>query len=176
MLLQKILEDTKLIPYLCDDCEENGIGISFHSDIQKKDYTVIKIDTYFNKNLHPNPAGNDCLIVQKCADNRYKLYLIELKNIETIRNESLMQIRDKFQNCFDVFMSDEFRTYFYDLAYEYSIQLLFVSNLVEQRNRISDKKQKNTRLDSLLALPPCRFANKRYGIELYEPFPIVTPC
>jgi hypothetical protein len=73
-------------------------------------------------------------------------------------------------------MSDQFRTYFYDLAYEYSIQLFFVSNIVEERNRMVDKKQKNTRLDSLLALPPCRFANKRYGIELYEPFPMVAPC
>jgi hypothetical protein len=73
-------------------------------------------------------------------------------------------------------MSDQFRAYFYDLTYEYSIQLFFVSNVVEQKYRNFDKKQKNTRLDSLLALPPCRFANKRYGIELYEPFPMVNPC
>ena len=78
MLLQKISEDAKLTPYLCDDCEENGVGISFHSAIQKTDYVIIKIDKYFNKNIHPNPAGIDCLVVQKCADNRYKLYLIEL--------------------------------------------------------------------------------------------------
>ena len=103
-----------LSQYLCNDCEENGIGVSVHSDIQQGDYVIIKVDDYFNKEIHPNPAGNDCLIVQRCVDNRYKVYLIELKNIQTLRHYDLSHIRDKFQNCFDILMSDKFRSYFYD--------------------------------------------------------------
>ena len=176
MLINDILNNPILGDYRCNDCEENGIGVSFHADIQREDYVIIKIDHYFNKEIHPNPDGNDCLVVQKCGDNRYKLYLIELKSIESLKSYSLEQIRKKFQNCFDIFMSDKFRSYFYDLNHDFaSIQLIFISNTKEQMQRI-DKKQKNTRLDSLLALPPCRFGNKLYGIEFQEPYPTIMPC
>ena len=178
MLIDDILSNPNLADYRCNDCEENGVGVSFHADIQLTDYVILKIDDYFNRTIpNPNtPAGNDCLIVQLCQDNRYKLYLIELKNIENLRSYSLKQIREKFQNCFDIFMSDKFRSYFYDLNYDFtSIELIFVSNTREQMSRV-DKKQKNTRLDSLLAQPPCRFANKLYGITFQEPYPTIMPC
>ena len=178
MLIQDILNNPVLSNYFCNDCEENGVGVSIHADIDKERYVIIKIDDYFNKEIHPNPAGNDCLIVQRCEDNRYKLYLIELKNIQNLHGQSPTHIREKFQNCFDIFMSDKFRPYFYDTGYEFSsIQLIFVSTTSEQQNRVSpDKKQKNTRLDSLLAQRPCRFANRLYGISFEEPYPTIMPC
>ena len=178
MLIQDILDNPVLSNYICNDCEENGVGVSVHADIQAHQYVVIKVDDYFNKEIHPNPAGNDCLIIQHCQDNQYKLYLIELKNIQNLQSQPLSHIRNKFQNCFDIFMSDKFRPYFYDLNHIFSsIQLIFVSTTSEQQNRISiDKKQKNTRLDSLLALRPCRFANKLYAISFEEPFPTIMPC
>jgi hypothetical protein len=178
MLIQDIMNNPVLSNYFCNDCEENGVGVSVHPAIERVHYVIIKIDDYFNKEILPNPAGNDCLIVQYCQDDRYKLYLIELKNIQDLHRQSPTHIRAKFQNCFDVFMSDKFRHHFYDTRYEFSaIQLVFVSTTSEQQNRISpDKKQKNTRLDSLLAQRPCRFANKLYGISFEEPYPTIMPC
>jgi predicted ATPase len=38
------------------------------------------------------------------------------------------------------------------------------------------KFQKNTRLDALLAMRPCRFANKFHAISFEEPDPLVVPC
>lgn len=172
MLLEAIHAEPTLNHYIRPTCSENNVGVSFDPSVSATDYLIIKVDDYFNRNIVPNPRGNDCLIVQRCADNRYKLYLIELKNIDRLRGgEEFKHIRDKFQNCFDILMSDRFRSLFYDENHQFSsIQLYFVSNLVKV------KKQKNTKLDALLALKPCHFANKRYAISHSEPFPMITPC
>jgi hypothetical protein len=51
-----------------------------------------------------------------------------------------------------------------------SIEPYFVSNLIK------DKKQKNSKLDALLAMRPFRYADRRYGLKLGEPSPLITPC
>ncbi len=174
MLIQNLLNHPELTNFLCKECRENEVGVKFSEVVNTADYIIIKIDDYFNKTIHPNPAGVDCLIVQKCQNNDYKLYIVELKNIEKLGD--MRQIRDKFKNCFDIFMSDKFRYYFYDLNINFtSIQLIFVSTTGENKNR-KDKFQKNTRLDALLAMRPCRFANKLYAISFEEPDPLVVPC
>ena len=172
MLVKAIQSEPILNQYIEPTCAENDVGVSFDPSVKEADYVIIKVDKYFNKQIVPNPRGNDCLIVQRCADNRYKLYLIELKNIEELKGgKQFTHIRDKFQNCFDILMSDNFRPLFYDENYQFSsIQLYFVTNLVK------DKKQKNTKLDALLALKPCHFANRRFAINPREPFPMITPC
>ena len=174
MLIHHLSTDQALTDFLCADCSENNVGVRFSDAISQSDYLVIKIDSYFNKTIKPNPAGIDCLIVQKCQDDNYKLYLVELKNIK--RLQDIAHIRLKFQNCFDVFMSDKFRPYFYDATISFtSIQLVFVSTTNENRSR-KDRFQKNTRLDALLSLRPCRFANKLYAISFAEPDPLIVPC
>jgi hypothetical protein len=172
MLLEAIQSQPILSQYIESTCAENDVGVSFDPSVKEADYLIIKVDRYFNKNIVPNPRGNDCLIVQRCTGNRYKLYLIELKNIEELRGgKQFSHIRDKFQNCFDILLSDHFRSLFYDENYQLSsIQLYFVSNLIK------DKKQKNTKLDALLALKPCHFANRRYAINPSEAFPLIKPC
>jgi hypothetical protein len=174
MLLQNLLNHPELTDFLCSECRENEVGVRFSEAVNASDYVIIKIDDYFNKTIHPNPKGNDCLIVQKCQNSDYKLYIVELKNIEKLKD--IRQIRDKFQNCFDLFMSDKFRDFFYDSTINFtSIQLIFVSTTSENKSR-KDKFQKNTRLDALLAMRPCRFANKLYAPSFEEPDPLVTPC
>jgi hypothetical protein len=174
MLLQNLLNHPELTDFLCAECRENEVGVRFSNAIHPSDYLIIKIDAFLQKNIHPNPAGVDCLIVQKCQNNDYKLYIIELKKIEKLKD--IHHIRDKFQNCFDIFMSDKFRDFFYDSTINFtSIQLIFVSTTSENKSR-KDKFQKNTRLDALLALRPCRFANKLHAISFEEPDPLVVPC
>ncbi len=175
MLLEAIHAEPTLNHYIRPTCSENNVGVSFDPSVSATDYLIIKVDDYFNRNIVPNPRGNDCLIVQRCSDNRYKLYLIELKNIERLRGgEEFKHIRDKFQNCFDILMSDRFRSLFYDENYAFSsIKLYFVTNLVEEKK---ERKIKNAKLDALLALPPCRFGGRFYGISLSEPFPMIMPC
>jgi hypothetical protein len=177
MLIHNLLNHQELVDFLCAECRENNVGVNFSAAISPSDYLIIRIDAYFQQHLRERiPAGIDCLIVQRCANNDYKLYLVELKKIADLGGHNLNHIRSKFQNCFDVFMSDKFRDYFYDLNINFtSIQLIFVSTTNENKNR-KDKFQKNTRLDALLAMRPCRFANKLYAISFEEPDPLVMPC
>ena len=174
MLLEKIKSEPLLSYYIRPTCDENDVGVSFDPSVLTDDYLIIKVDEYFQSAIRSNtPRGIDCLIIQKCVDNQYKLYLIELKNIKELNSGEgvIKHIYDKFQNCFDILISDHFRSLFYDETYQFSdIKLYFISNLKK------DKKQKNTRLDTLLSYKPCRFANRRYGISISEPYPMITPC
>ncbi len=162
MLIQRIQEDPILSNFLCDDCTENGVGVNVSPLVRKEDYIIIRVDEYYNSNLvHNPPKSPDCLIIQHCEGDKFVLYLVELKAIETLKTERLSDIRDKFQNCFD------------DISYEFSIKLLFISNPSESKK---DNKGKPTRMDSLLSQRPCKFANRPYLLEHRLPNPVIQPC
>lgn len=175
MLIQRIQEDPILGKFLCDDCEEHGVGVNVSNEVSRMDFIIIRVDEYYNTTIHENdrPKSPDCLIIQHCGGNRFVLYIIELKAIDSLKTEKLSDIRDKFQNCFSDFMSDRFREYFYDTEYEFTIKLLFISAPSESRK---DNKGKSTRLDNLLALRPCVFANRRYNLAHKLPNPTIQPC
>ncbi|MCU0470511.1 MAG: hypothetical protein MUF58_18125 [Arcicella sp.] len=174
MLIQKIQEDPILSKFLCDDCEENGVGINIGTEVKRDDFIIIRVDEFYNKTVHDDsrPKSPDCLIIQHCGNNRFVLYLIELKAIKSLKTENMGDIRDKFQNCFSDFMSDRFREYFYNTDYEFVIKLYFISDPRETKI----DKGKATRMDSLLALRQPRFANRIYPIKPKNPNPIIQPC
>jgi hypothetical protein len=174
MLIQRIQGDPILSKFLCDDCEENGVGINIGTEVQRDDFIIIRVDEFYKDTVRNNsrPKSPDCLIIQHCGDNRFVLYLIELKAIKSLKTETMSDIRDKFQNCFSDFMSDKFREYFYDTDYEFVIKLYFISDPRETKI----DKGKATRMDSLLALRQPRFANRIYPIKPKTPNPIIQPC
>ena len=172
MLIQKIQEDPVLSKFLCDNCEENGVGINMGSEVKREDFIIIRVDEYYNKLVQNPPKSPDCLIIQHCGGNRFVLYLIELKDIKSLKTEKMSDIRDKFQECFNDFMSDRFRLYFYDLGYDFTIKLFFITDPKETKI----DKGKATRMDSLLALKQPRFANRIYPIKHKIPNPIIQPC
>jgi hypothetical protein len=173
MLIKRIQEDPILSEFLCDDCEERGVGIDVSTDVKRTDYIIIRVDEFYNKLVPHPPKSPDCLIIQHCGGNKFVLCIVELKSIESLKTEKLSDIRDKFQSCFDDFMSDRFREYFYDINYEFDIRLLFVSN---PRVRKMERKTEPSKLDNLLALRPCRFANRGYLLEHELPNPTIKPC
>jgi hypothetical protein len=178
-MIDEIRSDANLRDFICTDCEENGVSITVHPSVDPKDYVIIKADAYLQHEFNPEaPAGPDCLIVQKCSDSTFRIFIVELKNIKDLGSYSLTEIRQKFQNCFDIIMSDKKRSVFYNTQFEItSIYLIFISNAREHlRREPDDKKQKNTRLDSLLALRPCRFAGKYYSLMFRPPNPTIGSC
>lgn len=177
-LVQKIKSDSTLQPYLCLECEENGIAAVLAPNIPVSEVVIIRVDQYYNTQVKNPPRSPDCLIIQHCNANRYELCIVELKNIQGLQKYSLNAIREKYQTCFSDFMSNRFRHYFYDLTFTFKqIRLLFISDPQRQlQNPSYQKKDKNTRLDALLALPPCRFANKLYGITHELPNPMIRKC
>ena len=40
MLIQKIQEDPILSQFLCDDCEEHGVGINMGSEVKREDFII----------------------------------------------------------------------------------------------------------------------------------------
>ncbi len=173
MLIKRIQEDPILSEFLCDDCEERGVGIDVSTDVNRDDFIIIRVDEFYNKLVYHPPKSPDCLIIQHYGGDKFVLYIVELKSIETLKSENLNDIRDKFQNCFSDFMSDRFRDYFYDIQYDFTIKLLFISDPSESKE---ESKNKPARLDNLLALPPCRFADKKYPLDFRKPNPVIKPC
>jgi hypothetical protein len=173
MLIKRIQEDPILSEFLCDDCEENGVGINVSTDVKRDDFIIIRVDEFYNKLVPTPPKSPDCLIIQHCGGNRFVLYIIELKSSESLSTEKLNETAEKFQNCFSDFMSDRFREYFYDTDYEFTIKLILISN---HKERDSNKKTEPSRLDRLLTLNAFRFANRGYLLQHKIPNPVIQPC
>jgi hypothetical protein len=175
-LIEDLRNDPQLRDFICQECQENGIALEISTSVDSHKLLIIKPDDYYNSlRLSIVPPSPDCLIVQNCTNNRYVIYVVELKNIGDMKNQNLSHIREKFQTCLQDFMSNRFRTYFYDINHDFlnSINLYFIARPNEAERYSKDR---TTRLDSLLALPPCEFANRKYLIKHKIPNPVVQPC
>lgn len=151
MLLQRIRAEKAFQDCNCitDACEENNICVVIDERIAKDDYVVIKVDTYYNSlGLGNTPAAPDCLIIQKCAEGVYAFTIVELKNINTSKALNLKNIKAKFINCLDIFMSKDFATYF-DRDYK-RMHLLFVSKVNPYQDH--DDHLRNLKIKSLMVL------------------------
>ena len=80
------------------------------------------------------PKSPDCLIVQKCANEQYKIYVVELRNVKSQKNKYIDRsgIRAKFETCLLDFMSDRFRPYFYDERYQFKLHLILVAGKISE--------------------------------------------
>jgi hypothetical protein len=172
MLLDLIRAEPTLQDFLRDVCSENDVGVSIDPSVFLQDYVIIKVDDYFRSSIEPTPKGIDCLVVQKCVDNRYKLYLIELKNIQKIKSgeDFSKSLKEKIQNTFDVLMSDHFKNLFLNSDYQFiSIEPFFVSNLGR------DRKTKSYKLDAILSFSSRFYFNKnRYPLKM--DISVIKPC
>ena len=175
-LIDEIRNHASLNPFICPDCTENGVGFNFSPEVNKGSYIIIKVDEYYSSlKLKAPPPSPDCLIIQHCKDNKYVIFVVELKNIDNMKTISLNNLREKFVTCLKDFMSDTFRDIFYNEAYDFttSLNLLFISAPAQAR---TNDKSRTTRLDNFLSMPPCEFANKKYIIKHKIPNPVLNPC
>lgn len=174
--LEDLRNDVVLRKFLCAECQENGVAIEISEAVDASSLVILRVDSYYNSlDLAQTPPSPDCLIVQHCANNQYVVYVVELKNVGNLKNEKLSEIRNQFETCLLDFMSNRFRKYFYNPDYNFtnSIHLLFISQPREAKNTSRDR---TTRLDSLLALPPISFGNRKYLIKYKVPNPTIQPC
>ena len=175
MLIQRIQKDPILSTFLCNDCEEHGVGVIVSDDVIRDTFIIIKVDEYYkiHEKSNSRPKSPDCLIVQHCGGNKFVLYIIELKSSESLSTKELNETAEKFQSCFSDFMSNRFRDYFYDTDYEFTIRLILISN---HKERDDNKKTEPSRLDRLLNLKAFHFANKGYLLQHRIPNPTINPC
>jgi hypothetical protein len=170
MLLEELRKDKDLLPFICNECEENGVFVGISTDV--KDIVIISVDKYYNSFNENRPASPDCLIVQYCETGKYHLYIVELKNVAKTSKDYLDRdnIHEKFTTCLQDFMSNRFREYFYNTDYQLDIRLALIAG------HISETKIRNFSFDFLLAMPPIIFGNKRYAIKGFNPNPLISKC
>ena len=181
MLIEIIKKNPILSLSLRPDCKEHDVCVEVDSSVSTEDYLIIDVDHYY-KSLHleKTPASPDCLIIQKCADNTFSIYVVELKDIKAKESLPKENTREKFETCLNDFMRGRFRSIFYETEYEIGrVALYLVTDLYNQlSNADRQRKTKNTKLDALLAMntKPYYFHGKRYAIRHEWPNPLIKPC
>jgi hypothetical protein len=179
-LLADVCSDPALSSFLCEACSENGFAVGFNPALAPENRVVIRVDAYYNSlswsATEPTPPSPDCLIIVRCTDGRYRLYVVELKDVGVARNinRNLGQIREKFKTCLSDFMSNRFRKYFFNERYEYArLDLWFITNPYGSR---PDTKDRGLRYDYMLSDPPLYFLNRKYSVQHSPTHPVVEPC
>jgi len=171
-LINLLNEDEVLQVHIKPECEDEGLCVDFEASIDRNTTLVLKVDDFYNDlNIANRPASIDCLIVQFCSGNNYKLSLIELKNVERAQNIDRKNLREKFETTLYDFMSDKFRNYFYNEAFDLKIELILCAGKLQ-----NDNSFKSYKLDFLLGLKPFRFDGKLIGINGIPPIPIISNC
>mgnify|MGYP001345367383 CR=1 FL=1 len=183
MLFQAIRSDGNISPFLGTECSENGVSVNIENRLNPaNDYLIIKVDDYYNSiNIANRPPSPDCLVIVKCAEeNSYKIYIVELKDINSQKGFDIKNIREKFSTCINDFMKGVLDCHLSDEALSFTeVNLLFVSNPYnESYEGERHLKSKSTKIDSLLALNtrPFRYDGKRLGIQHKSSSPTITPC
>jgi len=171
-MINKIKYTEALKPFITHECEENKIFVSMADDIPKNNYLVIKVDRYYNSlKLSDTPPSVDCLVLLKCTDNHYVLFLVELKKIKRPRSFKIDNIRGKFRTTIDDFMSTRFKDIFHSETLPVKeLHLYFVTNLYKT------PRKDTTRMDSLLSLKPFKFRGRNYQISHKHPNPLIKNC
>jgi len=178
MLISKILQDNVLTDFLCQECEENGIAVSFCNQIDKKDITIIKVDRYYNKHVVMPDCSPDCLIIQKCQDTKFNIFIVELKNINSPKHFTVSEIVEKFITCLDDFMSKRFAHYFHSEEIEIrNIKLLFIADPYDFKGK-PDRQlyDRGLKVDILMSQRIPKYFNKHLYIEYKIPNPTIKKC
>ena len=178
MLIESLKADAIISQYLCMECKENDISIDIDPTISANDIVIIKVDDYYNAHLHPQPKSPDCLIVQRCSENNFMIYIVELRNIKSQEGFTIKEIEAKFNTCLDDFMSQRFGQYFHHESCTYkNIKLFFISDPYDFKNFPGKQlKMRGHKLDLLMAIRIPRYFDKYLFIDHKLPNPKINNC
>lgn len=181
VMIESIYKKTELKPHLSNHVKENGSEVTIDASFYEGDELIsdlivnVKVDSYYNSlNKNPTPPSVDNLVVTKNrGDNRFDVYIIELKDVRKMASLDTSQIQAKFKTTFTDFMSDKFKDIFLcEEKIVCNLNAWIVCNRF--RGALSDqideekyrKKIKDTAMERLLLTKPFRFRNKAIQLEL----------
>lgn len=182
-MIQQIRNDNILKRYLRDTCEENGIKITIDERIDNDEISIISIDSYYNEQMpYAAPPSADFLVSLFCFQNAYRLYVIELRDINSPQGFDPANIYNKFETTIYDFMNERFKDIYMNGTYRIlDLKIYFVSDPYELAGtgitHTGFKLRRNidsTRIDALLTKKPFKFRGRIYQIQ-YEipPNPII---
>jgi hypothetical protein len=163
-----IKQHPELSYFAKDDCEENGVECIISRDISADSYVILKLDQFYATVFRSAPVNTpkalDCLIVLRCMNGKFRLFLIELKS----GSINTQEIIDKFETCRTDFLMERFYDIFNAEGVEYeSIMSLLIT---------SHEQDKNAGLDYLLGNNPQRILGKVVFMKHVSKQYTIQPC
>ena len=176
-LTEALRQDPRLLDYLKTTCAERGMSITLDPRLTPADVVVLAPDVYYNTERPNPPPSPDCLVVVRCADGSYTVYIVELKDIESPAGFSIENMRAKFDTALHDFMSGVLGHYFNDPAYSLRrVRLYFVTAPYGPNRAAADRLARTPKLDLLLSMRAFRYDGRPLGIEHHLPSPAIGPC
>ena len=164
-IIKEVLKNAELQPFLADSCQENDICVEIDNRIEKENFIIIKVDRYYNSLHEEVPPSPDCLIIQTCDQNKFKISIVELKNIDSSKHLKTENLIKKYETCLNDFISNSFKDILYK---DYSvIKLYFISHIEKRDYGLKISTIMNKRFS---------YKNKKYMIELQTPGFRIKPC
>ena len=186
-MFSRIDNEPDLWCVLARSCDENDIHVDVceellvNGDLNDDLIRVIKVDRYYgNCKLKETPKSVDCLIVIKCADGGYGVYLVELRNAGSSKGVRPTDILSKFRNTFEDFLIRRFPEIFGSEDFNVNFVLAWlVTDPFRGRGlpaAVYDRKIKGTVLDVYQTQKPFRWRTFSILIKPELPNPEICVC
>lgn len=178
MLIDLLRNDESIIRYICDECQENGIGINISNEVDKENLLIIKIDNYYNHLVKDPDCSPDCLIIQRCGKNIFSICIVELRNVKNSQGFKISEITKKFNTCLSDFMGIKFGNYFHNRLFDIKkIDLVFISDPYGFKRKPNKQVyMRGHKLDMLMAQRIPKYFNKHLYIKHHIPNPTLNKC
>lgn len=178
MLIELLRGDAVLSKFICNTCSENGVAISLSNQILEDSFVILRVDSYYNLIVKQPDKSPDCLILQKCADGGYRIFIVELRQIRNQNGFSVEGIVEKFDTCLNDFLYNRFGNYFHNRNFNIkSIKLYFISDPYGfKENPERQYYLRGHKLDMLMAQRIPKYFGLHMYIEPHLPSPVINPC
>ncbi|MBH2957534.1 hypothetical protein I5L45_01890 [Serratia marcescens] len=177
-MITAILNNKELLKIHKEKIEENGVSIIIDDEyydngvLLKDRIANLAVDEYYNSLKQNVPPSPDNLVVIDRGNNKYSIYLIELKSVGKVSRLNASNIKEKFKTAIDDFMSNRFEQCFSPANTRIiDLNLWVVCNRFRfVGSGISDeeylRKIKGGVMEALLLTKPYQFRNKLSTINL----------
>lgn len=181
MLFDEILQTPELFALYRETCEENDICVNLENT-NENNFLILKIDAFYSsKNMHNPPPSIDCLIIVKCTNESYNLYLFELKDVNSPQGIKIANIKAKFDTTINDFLSNRFKQLF-DKYPINKIKLYLVSDPCQLEKRglspeECERKMGTTVFKTIQNMKPFKYREKFTSIKPILPYQAkIIPC
>jgi len=178
-MITAIKEHKVLKKYICQECAENNVKVSISPAIKQSDIVIVKVDDFYNKEVVKPPPSVDCLISIHVSGQSYKIYIIELKDINSPKQFKIVNIIEKFKATVADFMMIRFKDIYCNDSYTIKdLKMYFVTNPYGWKNdefltkKIAEKRS-STKMEYFQHMPLIRFRGKGYSIQHEMPDPLI---
>lgn len=194
MILREITQRPELFSIQRQDVSENGIGITFSPDLIDENgnlhdnkVCILKLDEFFaynSKYTHNPPKVIDNLVVVKCFNGEFRIYLIELRcsnGRKPVRRLRASEIEEKFKTAIHDFIeiryTDIFRPETICEILAYLVSDPWNQSKIDNGRELFDKKMKLSALDAYASRKPFRIFGRNVFINpIMPPEPVIRPC